>query len=277
MKISFSKNELIDIGNKYHFRPSKSLGQNFLVDSKITEEIVNALDLNPSEIVYEIGPGFGSLTHLLVAQAKEVIAIEKDQRLVKILKDLFQKSPNLKIISGDILDFLNSSHPQGKFIGSPPYYLSSPLLRLLLSTKPRPKTIVLTLQKELGEKIMAQPPKANHLSVFIQLTSQVRIIRSISRQAFWPVPAVDSLLLEIKPSKIPLNPEAITIIRQAFATPHKTLLNNLHPQLSSDRKKISSSLLGIGINPQSRPGVLSLEEWLKLIKLFSKGKSYFQE
>ena len=312
LKTCFSKNELINLWNQYHFQPSKSLGQNFLVDAKVAEETVKALELDSSDIVYEIGPGCGSLTCLLVPKAKKVTVIEKDKQLVDILKNLFQKCPNLEIIEGDILKFLSLPHPQGKFIGNPPYYLSSPLLRQLLSIKPRPETIVLTLQKELGEKIIAQPPRANHLSVFVQLTSQVKIIGPVNRQSFWPVPAVDSLLLEIRPSKLPLSVEATAIIKLAFSTPRKTLLNGLCSRSGSDRNKIRLrfavaklrrdkvrqkiregelrhdeirlrrdeirlALLEAGINPESRPGVLQLEEWKKLFKLFSKKEAIFKE
>ena len=267
----FNKEQLIFLERKYHFQPRKRLGQNFLIDKNLAQAIVAALKLGKEEIVYEIGPGFGILTYFLLQQAKKVVAIEKDQRLAEILKKTFSSTPNLEVVSADIREFLTRALTPGKFIGNPPYYLSSPLIHQLLTLQPRPQTIVLVLQKELGEKIIAQPPKANRLSVFIQLTSRPQVICPINQEAFWPRPQIDSLLLEIQPfNTSPLSPQNLAFINQAFSSPRKTLLNNLSGKKSKGRPLLASRLQSQGIDPLRRPGSLSLEEWRKLFWLFSK-------
>jgi len=267
----FNREQLILLERKYHFQPRKRLGQNFLVDKNLAQVIVATLKLEKKEVVYEIGPGFGILTYFLLQQAKKVVAIEKDRRLVEILKKTFSSTPNLEVVSADIREFLTRALTPGKFIGNPPYYLSSPLIHQLLTLQPRPQTIVLVLQKELGEKIIAQPPKANRLSVFIQLTSRAQVIRSIGREAFWPRPQIDSLLLEIQPFNTPpLSLQNLAFINRAFSSPRKTLLNNLSGEKSRERPLLASRLQSRGIGPLRRPGNLSLEEWRNLLQLFSK-------
>jgi len=267
----FNREQLISLEKKHHFHPLKRLGQSFLIDQNLAQEIVAALKLTSEETVYEIGPGFGILTYFLVRQAQRVVAIEKDKRLVEILKEIFSQAPNLEIVSADIREFLTLPLAPGKFIGNPPYYLSSPLIHQLLTLQPRPKTIVLLLQKELGEKIVTLPPKANRLSVFVQLTSKVRIIRLVGREAFWPSPQVDSVLLEIQPrASSSLRPQNLAFINQAFSFPRKTLLNNLSPRKSGERTVFAARLQQEGIDPLRRPGSLSLKEWRRLFPYFQK-------
>lgn len=267
----FNREQLIFLERKHRFQPRKRLGQNFLIDKNLAQAIVAALKLKKEETVYEIGPGFGILTYFLLQQAQKVVAIEKDQRLVEILKKTFSSTPNLEIVSADIREFLTRALAPGKFIGNPPYYLSSPLIHQLLTLQPRPQTIVLVLQKELGEKIIAQPPKANRLSVFIQLTSRAQVICPIKQEAFWPRPQIDSLLLEIQPFNTPpLSPKNLAFINRAFSSPRKTLLNNLSGKKSKERPFLASRLQSQGIDPLRRPGSLFLEEWKNLLRYFQK-------
>ena len=272
-----SKKRLLALWTKYHFRPSKPLGQNFLIDFPKALEIIKAAAIKPQDTIYEIGPGFGALTGLLAQQAKKVVAVEKDKRLVAILQNSYSAYPNLTIVYDDILEFLKKKHPQGKFVGNPPYYLTSPLIHQLLGISPRPLSIVLTVQKEVGEKILAQPPKANRLAVAVQLTSQVEKIDILRRQCFWPKPEVDSLLIKIKPlGRDPISSETLDFLNKAFAAPRKTLFNNLKSQFSLEKEETLKIFSYLNLSPQVRPGALSLEDWKQLIPIFVKEKNRFQ-
>ena len=272
-----SKKELLNLWRKYNFRPNNRLGQNFLVDFAKIQEIVSALEVSSHDMVYEVGPGFGALTCFLASRAKEVVAIEKDKRLVQILGNVCADYPNVTIIHNDILQFLQREHPQGKFIGNPPYYLTSPLIHQLLEIKPRPLSIVLTLQKEVGEKILSRPPKANRLAIAAQITSRVEKIDLLDRQSFWPMPAVDSLLIKIQPfDEPPLSVETLKFLNKSFSAPRKTLLNNLKSQFPVKREQILEIFSNLGLPAKIRPGALSLEDWKKLIQIFPKGKQRFQ-
>ena len=272
-----SKKRLLALWKKYHFRPNRRLGQNFLIDFSKVQKMIAALQINPQDTIYEIGPGFGALTCLLTQQAKKVIAVEKDKRLVSILRDFCSAYPNLMIIHDDILEFLKKKHPQGKFISNPPYYLTSPLIHRLLEISPRPLSIILTVQKEVGEKILAQPPKANRFAVAVQLTSHVEKIAVFSRQSFWPRPEVDSLLIRIQPLQgKPLSQETLDFLNQGFAAPRKTLLNNLKSQFPLEKEEIRKIFSRLGLSPQARPGNLRLEDWKQVRQRLLKGKTHFQ-
>lgn len=277
LKNYLSKKRLLALWEQYHFRPRKSLGQNFLIDFSKASEIIKAAAITPQDIIYEIGPGFGALTCLLAQQAKKVVAIEKDKRLVQILSENCATYSNLTIIHDDILEFLKKKHPQGKFIGNPPYYLTSPLIHQLLKIYPRPSLIILTVQKEVGGKILAQPPKTNRLAVAIQLTSRVDKIAVFPRQSFWPKPEVDSLLIKIQPFKgKPLSQETLDFLNQGFAAPRKTLFNNLKSQFSLEKEEILKTFSHLGLPPQTRPGNLRLEDWKQLRQMLLKKKTRFQ-
>jgi 16S rRNA (adenine1518-N6/adenine1519-N6)-dimethyltransferase len=269
----FSQEELIQLEKKYKFWPKKKLGQNFIIDRELAQEMVKALNLSPQERVYEIGPGFGAITYFLIQKSSQVIVIEKDKQLANILQEIFPSEKKLKIIQADIQDFLASPPSPGKFIGNPPYSLSSPLIHQLLSLQPRPKKIILLLQKEVGERIMARPPRANRLSIFVQLSGEVKMIREVSKKSFFPQPKVDSVLLEIEAKDSPLAISSLTLINKAFSSPRKTLLNNLVSSQLGKRVVLANYLQQIGIDSFRRPGSLTIENWKNLFSYFQKLKN----
>ena len=297
MDLSFKK-DIKNIFKSHQIRPSKSLGQNFLVDKKAINRIIRAAELNSEDIVLEIGPGLGSLTQELAEKVKKVVAVEKDPNLVRILnKELRIKNiKNIEIIQGNVLKILNSSfaeHKGGerwdvasatlilnsyKLVGNLPFYLVAPVIRKFLESNNPPKTMVLVVQKEVGQRICAKPGKMSILAVSIQVYAEPKIISYISKKSFWPRPKVDSAIIKLTPhsdknravarflSDLPRG--FFRVVKAGFSQPRKQLINNLTRKLNLDRSEVEGWLLKNNINPTQRAETLSVEDWLKLTKSF---------
>ncbi len=272
MNQSFKKN-LKGLLKKYEIKSSKKLGQHFLIDKKAIQKIIKAGNIKQSETVLEIGPGPGILTTELTKLAKKVIAVEKDEKMCKMLKKEFEGIHNLKIIEEDILKLnLNILEKNYKVIANIPYYITSCLIRKLLEEKNRPKEIILTIQKEVAQRICSKPPKMNLLAVSVQFYATAEIISYISKKSFWPIPKVDSAIIKIIPFKSNSQKEKdnfFKIVRAGFSQPRKQLLNNLYKGLKLNSKKdVEQLLLKEGICPKRRAETLIIEEWIKLAKLW---------
>jgi len=267
---------------KYHFRPDKRLGQHFLISRKALQKIIQAAELSKEDVVLEIGPGLGILTEQLAQKVKRVVAVEKDKRMVQILKDVLRDYKNIQIIQNDILKlfrskapkFIRSFAPKYKLVANIPYYLTSPLIRLFLEAEKPPQMMVLLIQKEVAQRICAQPPKMSLLAVAVQFYSQPKIVSSVSKKSFWPQPKVDSAIIKIVP-----RPPAMTsqesrkkffqIVKAGFVWPRKQLANNLSRKLSLDREEIKKALTERGLNPQVRAENLSVEDWQRLASIIA--------
>jgi 16S rRNA (adenine1518-N6/adenine1519-N6)-dimethyltransferase len=184
------------------YRASKRLGQNFLVQPAIAEEIVDSIAPGPSDVVLEPGPGHGTLTRLLVNKAGRVVVVEKDPVLVKELTNTFRNRPNLKILEGDILKMGESLPSFNKLVSTPPYYISSKLTLLL--TNKTFDMAAMVFQKEFAERLLAKPGTADYgrLTVMARRKLDVEKVRDISRSAFSPRPKVDSTLLRFRPKRV---------------------------------------------------------------------------
>lgn len=189
--------------------PLRRLGQNFLVDEAARDLIVQSADLSRSDIVLEVGPGTGFLTEILIARAGKVIAVEKDPRLVRLLRRKHAKSRKLRIIEGDVLK--TKLPPFNKVVCTPPYYISSRLVLLLISKRFR--RAVLTLQKEFAERLAAKPgsPDYGRITVMVQHKASVELAGVIRRNSFRPVPRVDSAVVVIRKKRpdVPVRSERV--------------------------------------------------------------------
>jgi len=303
--------ELKEIKNwlkKYNIRPSRRLGQNFLIDEKVLRKIIEAAELSKDDIVLEVGPGIGNLTAELAKRVKKVIAIEKDQKMVEILNELLEgwKVRNVKIVKADIrkinLNILNPCPvPKQSFwcgvksykvVANIPYYLTSPLIRKFLeNTGVQPLQMVLMVQKEVAQRIVARPPDMSILAVSVQFYAKAEIISYISKKSFWPQPKVDSAIIKIKPlintDKRLINADLFfKIVKAGFSQPRKQLINNLSKNLKVDELKLISTrrslalarvidkikvrdwLLKNKIQPAQRAETLDIEDWQNLTKSF---------
>jgi 16S rRNA (adenine1518-N6/adenine1519-N6)-dimethyltransferase len=255
--------------------PSKRLGQNFLVDKSGLKKIFEPARLSENDIVLEIGPGVGNLTQELAKKAKKVIAIEKDPRMVEILKETLKDFNNIKIIQADILKIENwkliknwkLKNGNYKVIANLPYYITAPVLRKFLEIEKKPKLMIFLVQKEVAQKIYAKVPKMNLLALSVQFYAQPKIIGYLSKKSFWPQPKVDSAILQIRKiqSKRKMDSERFfKIVKAGFCQPRKQILNNLSKMLKLDKEKVKSWLLKNNLQPSQRAETLKIKDWIHL-------------
>ena len=254
---------------EYGIPPSKKLGQHFLIDQDAVEKIRLTAELRPTDRVFEIGAGLGTITRAIAPYLKQIIAVEKDYRLIPVLKEASLAYPSIQIIFDDVFNLLAKKRDWSiyKIIGNPPYHLSPYLVEQILLLNPRPLSAVLVLQKEFGEKLTAQPPRANRLSVLSQQTAQFHLAGALPAASFWPKPRIDSVIVKIifgKQRKI--SPDFISLVNIGFASSRKTLINNLLAAWPKKKDEIMEILTECQIDPQRRAGTLSQEEWEKLLR-----------
>jgi 16S rRNA (adenine1518-N6/adenine1519-N6)-dimethyltransferase len=252
--------------------PKKSLGQNFLVDSAALERIVAAAEIQPEEAVLEIGPGLGSLTRYLAAAARRVVAVELDVNLIPLLQSVLAGSTNVKIVHGDILE-QNPVELMGEggyaVVANIPYYITSIVIRHLLEAPLRPTRLVLTVQREVAERITAKPGDMNLLALSVQVYGLPRVVAHVPAGSFYPPPKIDSSVVRVDLYPQPVIPaeQLETFFRLAkagFGQKRKTLRNSLSGGLSWSGEQMAHLLTTAGIDPMRRAETLSLEEWKNL-------------
>jgi len=254
---------------------NKRLGQNFLKDWRVAQKMVSEAEIEPGEIVLEIGPGKGILTKLLLEKEAKVIAIEKDKKLFDFLKERFKKEQNLTLLKGDALSYLRDneflSKEKFKIVSNIPYYLTSVLFRIIFERKNIPQKIILMIQKEVAQRIVANPPKMNILAISVQVFAKAKILFYVKKEKFSPRPKVDSAVIKIEPlkknlldkEKVPKD-SFFNFLKIGFSSPRKTLSKNLSQKFSKEKVKVS--LENLKIDSKSRPENLSIKEWIELYK-----------
>ncbi len=246
----------------------KSLGQHWLSDEAALTDICEAGKVDKNDTILEIGPGNGTLTRHLVERAKHVIAVELDGSLVRQLSQ--QKIANLEVVQGDILRFdLTALPPAYKVVANIPYYLTSKLLRVLSESSNPPSACILLVQKEVAQRVAARPGGMSILSVTTQFYWQVSTGNVVPAKLFTPPPKVDSQILILvrrpKPQLPNVNPKLFfRLVKAGFSARRKTLLNTLSSSLKIGKLEITSLLTSSGIDPQTRPQQLSLNDWEKI-------------
>ncbi|MCX6720960.1 MAG: 16S rRNA (adenine(1518)-N(6)/adenine(1519)-N(6))-dimethyltransferase RsmA [Candidatus Staskawiczbacteria bacterium] len=262
---------------KYETRPSKGLGQNFLIDARVLEKIIEASDIKNTDVILEVGPGVGTLTQELAKKAGQVIAIEKDETMVKILNEVLavQNVKNVKIVNDDILKIEKlEKFKNYKVIANIPYYLTSPLIRKFLEAEKQPDFMVLMIQKEVAQRICALPnaqgkQKMSLLAVSVQFYADAKIISYVSKNCFYPAPKIDSAIIKITPhinnDRGGVSPDLFfKIVKAGFSHPRKQLGSNLSGALKLDRSQTEKWLLDNNIKPIQRAETLSVGDWIKL-------------
>jgi 16S rRNA (adenine1518-N6/adenine1519-N6)-dimethyltransferase len=266
--------DIRDALRRFDIKPRKSLGQNFLFDPAVLDRIVRAGDVGADDIVLEIGPGAGSLTRALAASARQVIAVELDRRLLPVLEYTLGGLTNVRIVQGDILTTnVSALIPEPvqpfKVVANIPYYITSAVIRHLLESPVAPGLIVLTVQREVAERICAQPPEMSLLAVSVQIYGEARVVGHIPAGAFYPAPEVDSAIVRIAPftqSRLTgmASDEFFEIVKAGFSQRRKQLRNALGGGLRVSHAQADAWLAGAGIEPARRAETLSVEDWLAL-------------
>lgn len=262
---------------------STKLGQNFLIDAEIARKIVHAANIKKDDIIVEVGPGTGAITTLLSKKAKEVYAIELDQSLVYSLEKKYAEVPNVHIIHGDILTtHLEKFLPKQSYtvVANVPYYITSKITRYFLEQEKPPVKMVLMVQKEVAQRITAQPGNMSILSVSICYYATPSYLFTVAAQCFDPIPKVDSAVIKIiskKGSVIPENKSRehfFRIVKAGFSAKRKTLSNNLANGFHTEKKMIIPLLEAANIAPTIRAQELSLTQWQTLAIALEKEGFY---
>ncbi|MGE5392684.1 MAG: 16S rRNA (adenine(1518)-N(6)/adenine(1519)-N(6))-dimethyltransferase RsmA [Candidatus Saccharibacteria bacterium] len=250
-------------------KPKEYLGQNFLIDEEALAEAVGSAGLTAKDTVLEVGPGLGVLTEKLAQEAGRVVAVEKDPRLMGLLRARFKPMKNVEIVPGDILKFHVAKTIPGayKVVANIPYYLTSKLISVLLEQEHRPELMVIMVQKEVAQRITAKPGNLSILSLSVNFFAQAEIIRLVPKESFWPKPEVDSAIIRIR-SKATL-PDVdrkffFRLLHLAFSGKRKQIHNTLGKALDIPRPMLDGILSSLGLDSTVRPQELSLSQWLEL-------------
>lgn len=279
----------IKLLKKYGIGARRSLGQNFLIDNKIFEKIIETSKLTKEDLVIEIGAGTGGLTERVASHAGRVIAVEIDERLSSVLKERLSQFDNVQIVQDDILkigiksllelqSIKASAFSSIKVIANPPYYIITPIIIDLLQQKPKPDLIVILVQKELAKRIIAHPGTKSYgaFSVACQYYCRVELICDVGRDAFSPQPRVDSSLIKMivmtSPSVKTENEDFFfSIVRTSFGKRRKTIENALLYHLNWERQQLRERLRMAKIDHKRRPETLSIKEFVRLADILAEG------
>ena len=253
------------------------LGQHFLNNPDIVDKIITASQIQPTDVIIEIGPGEGVLTEKICPQAERVIAIELDSKLQDILQNKFSHQKNLEIIFDDILKInlpqllKDRDITNYKIIANIPYYITSKIIRLFLETAQQPDELILMVQKEVAQRIVAPIGKMSLLSTSVQYYAQAEILFDVTKDNFNPPPKVDSSVIkisQIKKNNPPEDKSFFRVVKAGFCARRKTLANNLSNSFHLDKKEIETLLQKVELSSNIRAQELSIQDWQKLADLF---------
>lgn len=261
---------------KYRIRPDSRLGQNFLVDSASLDKVVLAAGLIGDETVLEIGAGLGSLTRRLASAARRVIAVEYDQRLLPPLEEMTASLEGVEIISGDILTLNLAALLRDEpyyVVANIPYNITSALIRRLLEIPNPANRIVLTIQREVADRIVAKAGDMSILALSVQIYGRPAVVAHIPAAAFYPQPRVESAVVRIDIHREPLLPHSLItpffrVAKAGFSQKRKQLKNSLSGGLAITAEEAKSLLDTAHISHQRRAQELSIEEWVRLANIW---------
>ncbi|MCA9935772.1 MAG: ribosomal RNA small subunit methyltransferase A [Ardenticatenaceae bacterium] len=264
-----------DILQQHGLEPKKSLGQNFLFDENVLRRIVDAAELEPDDAVLEIGPGLGALTKLLAETAVTLTTIELDNRFIPILRLELAAYPHVRLVHGDILEQDPADWFSGpyKVVANVPYYITGAILRHLLEGAHKPTMMVLTVQKEVAERVTAVPPHMSLLAISTQVYGRTEKVADIKAGSFWPAPDVDSAVIRIDLRQAQPDPAFeklfFRVVKAGFSQKRKQLQKNLR-QLGLDRAVIAQMLEDAGVDGRARAETLTIEQWRALTGIYQQ-------
>ena len=262
----------------HNLRPDKSLGQNFLTDPNILDNIIQVADISSSDAVLEIGAGLGHLTAALAQAARAVTAVELDERFLPVLTEQLAAYPNIKLVQGDILQLDTAKLIQNDgylVVANIPYYITSRIIRKLLEADVKPREIILTIQYEVAQRVCAPTGKYSLLALSVLMYGTPKMALRIPAGAFYPPPKVDSAVIKIDLHQEPLLPDSqrenfFILAKAGFLHKRKTLRNSLSKGLGWSPNQTEEMLQTGGIDPGRRAETLDIPEWLELTYVYDK-------
>lgn len=275
-----------EVINKYSFAFQKKFGQNFLIDSNVLENIVEAAGIMKDDFVLEIGPGIGTMTQYLCESARQVLAVEIDKMLIPILEDTLSEYDNVEVINQDVLKVDIKSLVEEKNNGRPikvvanlPYYITTPIIMGLFESKVPIESITIMVQKEVADRMQTGPGSKDYgaLSLAVQYYAEAKVMLNVSATCFMPRPNVDSAVIKLtrhQESPVEVKDESLMfrIIKASFNQRRKTLVNGLKnsSELDFSKEEITEAIKSIGKEENIRGEKLTLEEFAKLSNALGK-------
>lgn len=279
----YQSSYLAEILKKFNFSFSKSLGQNFLIDGNIVKNIVEKSGITDEDIVLEIGPGFGTLTEELALNAKKVIAIEKDNRLMEVLDYTLQNYDNVKIINEDFLKidlgkiFIEEAQGQKlKVVANLPYYITTPILERIIENKKYFSTVSVMVQEEVARRVVASPNNKDYgsLTLYLEYNCKKEILMKVPRTVFMPSPKVDSaiLYLELVERDFDVDEEYLfKFIRSGFTKRRKNIMNSLSKGfVNISKEELKEILFSLELSGNLRAENLSLQDYINITKKYTE-------
>lgn len=261
---------------KFGLTPSKQYGQNYLLEESVIEAMLEAAKVSKTDTVVEVGPGFGVLTLPLVERAGQVISFEIEKKIAPYWEALItnRKLANLTMVWGNVLRSFEDQAVATpyKVVANLPYQITSAVIRVFLETPVPPTDIVCMVQKEVAERMCAQPGDMSVLALSVQYYATPSMVQVVPRAAFWPVPAVDSAVIHLKLDKPAIDREVterfFTLVKWGFAQKRKVLFNNLLPNIGKNRKaELDAIFKQLNLSLTVRAQELSLEQWQAMVNL----------
>lgn len=279
----YQSSYLAEILKKFDFSFSKSLGQNFLIDGNIVKNIVEKSGITDEDIVLEIGPGFGTLTEELALNAKKVIAIEKDHRLMEVLDYTLQNYDNVNIINEDFLKidlekiFIEEAEGQKlKVVANLPYYITTPILERIIENKNYFSTVSVMVQEEVARRVVASPNNKDYgsLTLYLEYNCEKEILMKVPRTVFMPSPKVDSaiLYLELVERDFDVDEEYLfKFIRSGFTKRRKNIMNSLSKGfVNISKEELKEILFSLELSGNLRAENLSLQDYINITKKYTE-------
>lgn len=264
--------ELRNLLYAHSMRPNKSFGQNFLIDRSVLQRIVEAAELEATDQVLEVGAGTGVLTRELAKKARRVVAVELERGMLALLAETTCNYPNVELIARNLL-FLDPVEVFGqaayKLVANLPYYITAPTFRHFLESDNPPRLLVVMVQYEVAQRIVAEPGDLSLLGVSVQFYGRPRIVARVHAQAFYPAPKVDSAILRVEVNpQAPLTPRErdsfFRVVHAGFSERRKQLHNALTRGLHSKNEDVRAWLAAANIDASRRAETLSIDEWLRV-------------
>ena len=283
----------IEVIQKNEFAFQKRFGQNFLVDARVLDKIIQSAGVTKEDCVLEVGPGIGTMTQALSEAARQVVAVEIDDHLIPILQETLKECPNVKVIHGDILktdvkaiaDEYNEGCPL-HVIANLPYYITTPIIMGLFESGVPLKSITIMVQKEVADRMKAEPGTKDYgaLSLAVQYYAEPYLVANVPPNCFIPRPNVGSAVIRLtrheqSPVQVADEKLMFRLIRAAFNQRRKTLANSLNnsPELFFPKEQIQEAIAALDVSPSVRGEALSLEQFAQLANLLSKKRVQVSE
>jgi 16S rRNA (adenine1518-N6/adenine1519-N6)-dimethyltransferase len=266
-----------DLARRHGFRPSKALGQNFVVDPNTIRRIVRLAEISADDRVLEVGAGVGALTVALAEQAASVTAIEIDRHLLPALEEVVRGLPNVEVVAGDAMEMDLGPLLGGlehRLVANLPYNIATPLLAGMLSDRPEIRDFVVMVQREVGERLIAPPGSKAYgaVSVLIAYHCTARLLGRIPPTVFWPAPTVESVLIRLsrRPPPVAVEPASLMrVVHAAFGQRRKTVRNSLASVLGLAPEEVERAVAAAGLDPGARAETFGLEEFARLTEALS--------